>query len=151
MIYLGADHRGFELKNKIAKYLESIDEEFYDLGAEELKPEDDYNDYAHDVCLAVRAEKDNIGFLFCGTGVGMDIVANKHLNIRSAICFNEQVAQQAREHLGCNVASLPADFLGFEEAKKIVIKFLRTPFSFEERHARRVAKILKLEEEYGLY
>ncbi len=151
MIYLGADHRGFKMKQKISKYLESLDEDFYDVGAFDFVSDDDYNDYAHELCLGVRLKKGNLGFLFCGSGVGMDVVANKHAGIRSALCFNSSIAKQSREHLGCNVASIPSDFLNFDDVKKIVDVFIRTPFSFEPRHARRVGKIVKLEEEFGVY
>ena len=145
MLYLGADHRGFELKEKIKKYLESIDTEVNDLGAYELTSDDDYNDYAMEVAKYVRLERDNLGILICGTGIGMDIVANKHKNVRAALCFNKEFVVLAREHESANILCLPADFITFEEAKEMVDIFLRTPFSMQEKHVKRITKISDME------
>jgi len=145
MIYLGADHRGLQLKEQIKKYLESVDIEAEDLGAYTLDKNDDYTDVAQDVARYVRLKKENIGFLFCGSGVGVDIVANKHQDIRSALCFNKDVAKQSREHISCNVACIPSDFVSFDEAKDIVLTFIKASFSFEERHVRRLSRIVNME------
>ncbi|NCT55779.1 RpiB/LacA/LacB family sugar-phosphate isomerase [bacterium] len=146
MIYLGADHRGFELKEQIEKYLDSIDIETTDLGAHELSPEDDYNEYAAEVAKFVRLERGNLGIVFCGSGNGVNIVANKYAEIRCAIAMNKQMAEEARSHNGANVLSIPADFIDFDTAKELITTFIKTPFSMEERHTRRVSKIVRLEE-----
>jgi len=145
MIYIGSDHRGFELKEKIKKYLESLDIAVNDLGAYEYKEEDDYNDYAEEVAKYVRLKIENLGILICGTGVGVNIVANKHKEIRSALCFNKEIAKLAREHESINIMCLPSDFINFDEAKEIVMTFIKTPFSLEEKHVKRVSRIMNLE------
>ncbi len=147
MLYLGADHRGFDLKENIKKYLDSLGIEFTDLGYFEKKDNDDYNDIAEDVAKRVRLENQHLGILFCGSGVGVDIVANKHKLIRSALCFNNETAKRAREHESANIMCIPSDFLDFDTAKQMVLTFIKTPFSFEEKHVKRISKILNLEED----
>lgn len=146
MIYLGADHRGFELKEKIEKYLDSIDIETTDLGAHELNPDDDYNEFAAEVAKFVRLERGNLGIVFCGSGNGVAIVANKHAEIRCAIAMNKQMALDARSHNGANVLSIPADFVDFDQAKELINTFIQTPFSMAENHGRRLSKIVRMEE-----
>ncbi|MBP7859973.1 RpiB/LacA/LacB family sugar-phosphate isomerase [Patescibacteria group bacterium] len=146
MIYLGADHRGFELKEKLKKFLESIDFDYKDLGAYEKNEKDDYTDFSADVARFVRMEKDNRGIVICGSGVGVDIICNKHFDIRCGLCFNKQVAELARKHTAINICAIPADFVSFDVAKDIVITFLKTDFSFEDQHSRRLAKIIRIEE-----
>lgn len=146
MIYLGADHRGFELKEQIEKYLDSIDIETTDLGAHQLSPNDDYNEFAAEVAKFVRLERGNLGIVFCGSGNGVSIVANKHAEIRCAIAVNKQMAKEARSDNGANILSIPADFIDFDTTKEIVTTFIQTPFSMEERHTRRLSKIVRMEE-----
>ena len=145
MLYIGSDHRGFELKQKLVKYLDSLDIECTDLGYSEFLEEDDYNDITEDLVKRVRLENYHLGILLCGSGVGVDIVANKHALIRSALCFNVETAKRARQHEAANIMCLPADFLDFDTAKEMVLAFIKTPFSFEEKHVKRLNKILKLE------
>lgn len=146
MIYLGSDHRGFDLKEKIKKYLESLDFEYKDLGAYEKNEDDDYNDYSADVARYVRMERENRGIVICGSGVGVSIVCNKHMDIRCGLCFNKEVAVMARKDEAINVCAIPADFVTFDEAKEIVLSFLKTDFSFEEKYSRRLSKIIRIEE-----
>lgn len=147
MIYLGSDHRGFNLKEDIKKYLDSLGIEFTDLGYAEKIEGDDYNDIAEDTAKRVRLANENLGILFCGSGVGVDIVANKHKLIRSALCFNKETAERARQHEGANIMCVPCDFVDFNLAKDMILTFIKTPFSFEERHVKRITKILRLEED----
>jgi len=148
MIYLGADHRGFELKEKIRGWLEEWGEEFEDLGPDAYDQEDDYPDFAAAVARAVAEDpEENRGILLCGSGVGVDVAANKFKGVRSALVWDadEDLVRQSREHDGANVLSLPADHLGEEQAQSVVKLWLRTPGPSEERHLRRIAKISSLE------
>lgn len=149
MIYLGADHRGFELKKKIKEHLADEGYEFTDLGNDHLNPQDDYVDFAHKVADATSEDPQNRGIILCGSGAGVDMVANKVIGIRSALVFDVERAKQAREHEDANVMSLPADTLDSEKAWEIVKAFLTTEFSGEPRHIRRLEKLEEVEEEHG--
>ena len=148
MIYFGADHRGYKLKEALKVYLKELDFNFEDLGALELNPEDDYPDYA--VLVAKKVSEDpenNRGILICSSGVGVDVVANKFKSVRSALLFNPEQARMSRNDDNANVLSLSADFTDENSAKEILKIWLETPFSFLERHSRRVEKIKKIEKE----
>ena len=145
-IYLGADHRGFELKEKIEEYLQGKEYEVFDLGNVVYDKADDYPDYAKLVAEKVSADPDNSrGVLVCGSGAGMAIVANKFKNIRAALAINPKHAFMERNDEDTNILSLTADFTDFENAKAIVDTFLTTAFSTEERHRRRVEKVRALD------
>ncbi len=148
MIYLGADHRGFDLKERLKKRL--ADEGFMvtDLGNDHLDPQDDYVVFADKVAEAVEGEGDNKGILLCGSGAGVDMVANKVDGVRSALVFDVARAKQAREHEDANIISLPADTLDETEAWDIVQAFLTTEFSGEQRHIRRLKEMEEVEEEH---
>ncbi len=147
MVYLGADHRGFELKEVLKKQLEDDGVEYQDLGDDYFKKDDDYVDFASKVAHKVLESKDNKGILLCGSGVGVDVVANKIDGIRSALVYDVKRAIQSREHEDANIVSLPADLLDPRTAYEIVTAFLQTPFSGEERHVRRLNKIEEIEKE----
>lgn len=146
MIFLGGDHRGFELKEHLKKRLVDEGLEVTDLGADVFNPTDDYVDFAKEVATAVSENKNSFGVLICGSGAGVDMVANKFDGIRSALVQDIQRAKQAREHEDANVLSLPADILDEETAYQIVKEFIDTPFSGDERHVRRLTKMDELEE-----
>lgn len=146
MIYIGADHRGFELKELIYQRLKDEGAEVTDLGNHVLDRNDDYVDYASKVAEAVSQAPENKGIVLCGSGAGVDMVANKFDGIRSALVFDIQRAIQARAHEDANVASLPADTLDPELAYEIVKVFLATEFSGDERHVRRLEKMEEIEE-----
>lgn len=147
MIYLGTDHRGFQLKEELKKYLIEQGFEIEDLGALEYNKDDDYPDFAAAVAAMV-AENPSIhrGILLCGSGHGVDIVANKFSGVRAALCWNRQVAAQSREHEDVNVLVLASDWLDPAEVKDIVTVWLGKSFSGEERHIRRLNKIREIEE-----
>lgn len=147
MIFLGADHRGFELKELLKKRLEDEGLEVTDLGADVLNPTDDYVDFAEKVATAVSENENSFGVLLCGSGAGVDIVANKFNGIRSALVQDIQRAKQSREHEDANVLSLPSDILDEEGAFEITKAFIETPFSGEQRHIRRLKKMEVIEEE----
>jgi ribose 5-phosphate isomerase B len=137
-IFIGADHRGFELKEKLKKELVGF--EVIDCGNAVLESNDDYPDFGIAVGKSV-VEKGGMGIVICGSGVGISIAANKISGVRCALCWREEIARQAREHLDANVIAIPSDFLSIEEALRLVKIFLETKFSNEERHKRRIEKI----------
>jgi len=156
MIYIGADHKGYKLKETLEIYLQELGYDFSvkggsasggeDLGAFELNPDDDYPDFALAVAKKVAENpEENRGILICGSGVGVDIVANKIRNIRSALCFDVKQAQMSRNDDNANILSLSADFISEGLAKEIVKIWLETPFSGLEHHARRINKIKEIE------
>jgi len=147
MIYLAADHRGFQLKEEIKKYLLEQKYEVEDVGALNYDKDDDYVDFARAASEKIIQDPAvNKGIFICGSGHGIDIVANKHRGLRAVLCFNADVAKQSREHEDANVLVLASDWLDLEEAKKIVAVWLETKFSGEERHIRRLGKIEEIEE-----
>ena len=148
MLYLGADHRGFELKEYIKKRLEEDGIQFEDKGDKVLDPGDDYVDFAKLVGDEVIKDKDHRGVLMCGSGVGVDMVANKIDGVRCALVSDVERSEQSRQHEDVNVIALPADIVNKEDAYQIVKAFLETPFSGEERHVRRLEKLHDVEEEH---
>lgn len=142
MIYLGADHRGFKLKEEIKKFLAEKNFSFQDMGNFKYDENDDYVDFAKLVAQKV-SEKSNEhkGILICGSGVGVDITANKFHGVRSALADDIATAKQSREHDNTNVLSLPSDEVDFDLAKKIITVWLETPFSNGEKYKRRISKI----------
>ncbi len=146
MIFIASDHRGFNLKQNIYKKLIEDGFEVINLGNHHLDPNDDYPDFAKSVAEAVATKPENRGILLCGTGIGVDIIANKIDGIRSALVSNVTSVKLAREHEDVNVISLPAESLDDGLAWEIIRTFLETPFSDKERHKRRLQKLQELEE-----
>lgn len=141
MIYIASDHRGFELKTRLFKKLIDGGYKATDLGNDHFDPNDDYPDFAKKVAVAVSNDPVNKGILLCGSGVGMDITANKFDGIRSALVSDEKTVKQAREDDDVNIISLPADLLEEESAWEIINVFLKTSFSNENKDIRRIEKI----------
>ncbi len=146
-IYLGADHRGFVLKEKLKFWLEEKGYQVVDMGAYEVSPEDDYVDFAKKVSSSIRKEKDSLGILICGSGAGVAITANKVRKVRTVLGINKEQVEAARSDDNVNVLALAADYLEEEQAKELVDAFLHTKFQSEERFLRRLRKIELLEEE----
>ena len=145
-IFLGADHRGFELKEKMKEWLKDHGYTVEDFGAQKLEPEDDYPDFAIAVAEKVAENpEEHRGILLCGSGHGMDIAANKIKGIRATVVMSAEFAKRAREHNNVNIISLAADWTSPSDAAEIVRTFLETPFSGEERHVRRLRKIGNIE------
>lgn len=141
MVYLGSDHGGFALKEKAKAWLTELSMEYQDLGATQIDPGDDYPDYAKAVTKEVVTNPLNRGILFCKSGGGMTIVANKQPGIRAVNVFDEASARQAREHLDANVMALGASWISEDKARQAMETFLTTMFDeTEERHKRRIAK-----------
>ena len=143
-IYIGADHAGFALKEKIRKWLDHKGIAYLDLGNCVLDSKDDYPDFAAAVAKKVIADK-SLGILVCGSAQGMCIAANKVKWIRAAIPYSLKEARLSRQHNNANIICLSGWFTPLHKAKKMIELFLTTPFSQQERHLRRVAKIKKME------
>lgn len=143
MIYLGADHRGYELKEKIKVWLKNWGYQFEDLGNDRLNLEDDFPDFALKVAKKLK-KKGDFGIMACGSGVGMDIVANRFPGVLCGLGCSQQQIRIAKRDDNINCLSLPADFLSEEEAKGIINIFLETQFSGGEKYLRRLEKIEKV-------
>ena len=141
MVYLGADHRGFELKEQLKHFLIKSGHKVEDLGANEYDKEDDYSDIAHAVADAVGGDENSRGILLCGSGVGVDIVANRHPGVRCALSWKKEIAEQSRKHEDINMLAIPADHVKAQDAEQIADVFMKTAFTGEERHTRRIGKI----------
>ena len=144
-IFLGADHRGYELKEKIATWLFDLNYEFEDLGADHLDNSDDYTKYASEVASMVAKRPHSRGVLLCGSGVGADIVANKFDGIRASVGKNVLQVKAGRHDDDMNVLVIASDYTIEKEAKAMLIAFLETKFSEKERYERRIEDIQKIE------
>ena len=151
MIYLGADHRGFELKEKAKQWLTELGYQFKDCGAFEYNKGDDYPDFAKAVAEEVVGTagdtENNRGILFCGSGIGVCIAANKIKGVRAGTAASAEQVKASVNDEDLNVLCLSADYLQNADitAKEIIKTFLTTKFSEEERHVRRINKIKQLE------
>jgi RpiB/LacA/LacB family sugar-phosphate isomerase len=145
-VALAADHAGFELKEKIAGYLETNGFEVMDLGTHG-KESVDYPDFARAIGKVLQEEKAERGILICGSGVGACVAANKMSNVRAGLCHDTYSAHQGVEHDDINVLCLGARVVGEELAKELVSAFLAARFTGEERHRRRLDKIKAMEGE----
>ena len=142
-IALGADHAGYEEKEKIKTTLDELGIDYIDMGTTSTDSVD-YPDYAEKVADAVAKGDVDQGLLVCGSGTGMAIAANKVHGVRAAVAWNEDIARLAREHNNANILSLPARFMSQEEADKVVKAWFSADFE-GGRHERRVEKITELE------
>jgi len=148
IIYIGADHQGFELKNHIKGILAQRGYTVVDLGNQTLDPNDDYPQFAKKVAEKVSIDFERSkGIVVCGSGVGVDIVANKYPNVRSALAATADQAFDSRTDDDTNVLALAARYASKELAEKIVLTWIQTPFTEEERHMRRLKQIGEIEVE----
>ena len=138
-IAIGSDHAGYDLKKVVVEYLNKRGIEVEDFGpfSDERA---DYPDFAHPVATSVEKKDARLGILICGSGNGINMTANKHQEIRSALCWQEDIAEMARLHNDANIIALPARYISEEEALKCVDIFIKTDFE-GGRHANRVDKI----------
>ncbi len=138
-IAIGSDHAGFQLKETLRTYLHNKGFDVKDFGtfSEERA---DYPDFAHPVASAVEHKEVEMGVLVCGSGNGVNMSANRHHGVRSALCWTEEIAKLARQHNDANIIALPARFISIEEAEKCVDAFFSTSFE-GGRHTDRVKKI----------
>jgi ribose 5-phosphate isomerase B len=138
-IAIGSDHAGFEYKEKLIPFLQELGHQVKDFGTRSIDSMD-YPDVAHPLAEAVEGKEVQLGILLCGSANGMAMTANKHPNIRAAICWNEELAELARKHNNSNVLCIPARFISYVLSEKIVREFLDSQFE-GGRHQSRVDKI----------
>jgi len=136
---IGSDHAGFLLKQELINYLKSINIEVIDKGcfSEERA---DYPDFGHAVANSVENKEVDLGVLICGSGNGINMSANKHQGIRSALCWTAEIAELARQHNDANIMALPARYITSIEAKKCIDAFINNVFE-GGRHLDRIKKI----------
>ena len=138
-IFLASDHAGFELKQTIRNFLIKKGKKIMDLGTKNANSVD-YPDYAHLLARKMKKDKDNFGILVCGSGIGMNMTANKHKNIRAALCYNVRTAKLSRKHNNANVITVGSRLTKKNVALQCIKAFLNTKFE-GGRHLRRVKKI----------
>jgi len=144
-IVIGSDHAGFNYKSRLIELAKSMGHTVLDIGTDSCQSVD-YPDFGEKGARAVACGEADIGILICGSGIGMDMVANKINGIRSAVCWNEETARLARDHNYANILCLGARLLSLEKCIEITKIFINTPVSSKERHIIRVNKIMKVEE-----
>lgn len=146
MIYLGADHGGYELKEKIKEWLVEWGHKFEDLGNDRLDSDDDYPDFAVAVAKKLSAKKaeGEMGILVCRSGVGMDITANRFPGVRCGLGCSTQQIRVAKRDDNINCLAIAADYTNEKEAQGIIQMFLETQFSGGEKYLRRIEKIEKI-------
>lgn len=143
-IFIGADHRGIELKNAIIEYLHEKNIRIEDLGPYELDPLDDAADYSRKVAQAVLQNPDtHIGIVICGSGCAVSMAANRIKGIRAGVAMNEDQAHHIRENDLCNILALAADYTPLELSQKIIDAFLASSPRMEEKYLRRIEKLDK--------
>ncbi len=138
-VAIAADHAGFKLKEEVKKHLEQngfVVKDFGTFGSESV----DYPDFAHPLAFSVESHENDFGISICGSGNGINMTVNKHQNIRSALCWNVEIAELARRHNDANICALPARFISTKLGIQIIDKFLNTPFD-AGRHKIRIEKI----------
>ena len=138
-IGMACDHAGYEYKEKIKEMLQNqgfLIEDFGTYSTDSC----DYPDFAHKLAFAVENKTVAFGISLCGSGNGINITANKHQGVRSALCWTEEISRLARLHNDANICAMPARFISFDEAKKIIYAFMNTSFE-GGRHERRISKI----------
>jgi ribose 5-phosphate isomerase B len=145
-IALAADHRGHGVKERIAVLLSEMGHEVLDMGTNSSRSSD-YPDTAYPAAKSVAEAKADRAVLICGSGIGMDICANKVSGVRAALCHDELTAQMSRRHNDTNTLCLASDVLGEELIRRIVVSWLETEFEGGGRHERRVRKIAWIEQQ----
>src|ERR1035437_6659224 len=145
-VYLAADHAGFELKEDVKKYLLEQSFEVEDFGAYTFTPGDDYPNFIAKVGEAIENNPEDFGIIFGKSGGGEEIVANKFKNVRAVLGFSKENVKLSRIHNNANVLSLGSEFENVAEAKELVDIFLKTPFSNDPRHVRRIDEIKEIED-----
>ncbi len=142
-IYIGTDHAGFELKNNLVVFLQTLGHEVVDMGPHSFDALDDYPDFIRPVAVAVAGDPESRGIVLGGSGQGEAMCANRVVGARAAVYYGGavDVAVLSREHNDANILSIGARFVDEDEAKEVVRIWLNAPFGGEEKHARRIAKL----------
>ncbi|MBN2482176.1 MAG: ribose 5-phosphate isomerase B [Bacteroidales bacterium] len=138
-IAIASDHAGYELKMKLLEYLQTKGYKIFDLGSDSPEAAD-YPDFGHKIARYIINGDADFGISLCGSGNGINMTSNKHAEIRSALCWNPEIAELARKHNDANICALPARFVTFKQAVQIVDVFLKATFE-GGRHYRRICKI----------
>lgn len=141
MIPIASDHAGFQMKQRLVEELKTLGYEPQDLGTRDDTTPDDYPDYAHQVARGVSKGEAKRGILLCGSGVGMDIVANRYKGVRAALAWQPEIGEMSRRHNDSNVLVLPARYMSNEEGVATMKAWLDARFEGGGRHERRVKKI----------
>jgi len=147
-VAIGSDHAGFDLKQRAVEYVRSLGHEVSDLGTHSTAAVD-YPDFAEAVALAVRDKRAERGILVCGSGVGASIAANKVPGIRAGLCHDSYSAHQGVEHDDMNILALGGRIVGEALALELIKAFLGARFTSEERHQRRLDKVIQLERRFS--
>lgn len=147
-IAIASDHAGFEMKNTLAADIRSLGHEVVDLGACTYDALDDYPDFSEKIGHAVQAGDADRGVLICGSGVGASIAANKVRGVRAGLSHDTYSAHQGVEHDDMNILVIGSRIIGIELARDIVKTYLAAKFSNEERHKRRLGKVLAIEQRW---
>ncbi|HKD74973.1 MAG TPA: ribose 5-phosphate isomerase B [Ktedonobacterales bacterium] len=147
-VAIGVDHAGFPLKAPVIADLQQKGHEVIDLGGDGTDPTDDYPDYSKAVAHSVQSGQADRAVLICGSGVGASVAANKVRGVRAALCHDLYSARQGVEDDNINVLCLGARVIGADQAVALVNAYMDARFSGLERHARRLAKVNQMEEEF---
>lgn len=145
-VIIGSDHRGYKLKEILHKWLKDKDHKVDDMGAYSYEKDDDYTLYAEKVALMVRDIPRSKGILLCGSGVGVDVTANKFDRVRASIGMNADQVKAGRKDDNMNVLVIAADYTKEEDAKHMIKVFLETKFDRKARHKRRLEEVKRIEE-----
>ena len=148
-ISVAADHNGYELKNEISEILKRAGHDVIDIGPHSLDPLDDYPDYAKPLAESVSSGETNRGIMVCGSGVGASVAANKVKGVRAAVCHDIYSAHQGVEHDNMNVLCLGSRIVGTEVVRELVSAFISATYTNEERHARRLNKVIEMENDFS--
>lgn len=144
-VAIGADHGGYELKEELSALLSAAGHEVVDVGAHTMDSSDDYPDFAAAVASTVASNDAERGIMVCGSGVGASVASNKVKGARASVCHDTYSAHQGVEHDDMNVLCLGARIVGIELAREVATAFLSAQFTGEERHQRRLDKVLSIE------
>lgn len=141
-VFIAADHRGFDLKNRLVEYLQEKDIRVEDFGNYQLDPLDDYPDFAQKVAQAVQQNpQENLGIVICGSGIGVSIAVNRFKQIRCGVALNIEQVKHGRENDHTNILAIPSDYVDFEIAKTYIDMFLSSHPKLEEKYTRRGKKL----------
>lgn len=144
-IFLASDHRGFEQKQIVFDWLKEAGHQAVDMGNDHFDPDDDFTDFVGLAAQEVARDKNSLGIVFCGSGAGANIMANKTASIRATLAWTPSQVEAAKADDDINVLAMATDFLEIDTTIKLIEVFLETKFKGEERHLRRLGKIVALE------
>ncbi|MDE0744155.1 MAG: ribose 5-phosphate isomerase B [SAR202 cluster bacterium] len=148
-ISVAADHNGYELKNEISEILKRYGHDVIDIGPHSLDPLDDYPDFAKPLAKSVSSGETDRGIMVCGSGVGASVAANKVKGVRAAVCHDIYSAHQGVEHDNMNILCLGSRIVGTEVVRELVSAFISAEYTNEERHARRLNKVIEMENDFS--